>query len=252
MIRVACAVPFLALACGLAAAQQGGPVHRAALVAEHSALDRGQPDWDLLTLQVGRHWSQRQLVEVELTETRRFGRKDTEWAVSGAAPLGEKLTGSARVSHSPTHRVLARSSIAAGLQYEFRPAWLLHGTVKQTRYDATDVEQASVMLEHYFGDWSAAAVVHGSRAFGESTQAGELRLAWYYAQGSSLALFAAAGEEAAQVGPAAVAIAKVRSLALVGRHALSPRWTLRYGLHRVRQGDFHTRSGATLGVQAAF
>jgi hypothetical protein len=50
-----------------------------------------------------------------------------------------------------------------------------------------------------------------------------------------------------------VALEHVRSLALVGKHTLGAGpWALRWGLHHVRQGDFYTRRGATLGVQRDF
>lgn len=245
-----CALGALLGAAGVAA--QDAPPYRAALTAEHSHLSNGAPDWRALTLQLGRHWSQRQLLELELTETRRFGLKDTEVALSGAVPLGDKLTASGRIAHSPTHRVLARGSASAGLQYEFRRAWLLHGALKHTRYDATDVDQATLMLEHYFGNWSAAAAVHANRAFGERTHGGELRLAWYYGDASSLGLYLASGEEAGQVGPTAIALSRVHSVALAGQHRLAPAWALRYGAHRVRQGDFYTRTGVSLGVQVSF
>lgn len=237
----------------LACAQATEPVTRAAVTAEHSSLDRGYADWSSVGVRIGRHWSQRQLAELELTQTRRFGLDDTELAVGGAAPLGDALTGSLRVTHSPTHRVLPQSSFGGALQYEFRPAWLLHGGLRHTRYATTDVNQASVMLEHYFGNFSALGAVHTVRAFGQTRHVGELRAAWYYADRSSVGVIASSGEEAAQVAAGAVALARVRSLALVGRHALGQGpWAVRYGLHHVRQGGFYTRSGATLGVERDF
>lgn len=228
------------------------PRWQAALTGEHSQLDNGYADWNSATLQLSRRWSQRQLAEIELTRTRRFGQDDTEIAVGGAVPLGDALTATLRASHSPTHNVLARSSVGAALQYEFRPAWLLHGGLRHTRYDATDVDQASVMLEHYFGDFSVLAAAHRIRAFDRHTGVGELRASWYYADRSSAGVVASAGREVAQVGPGVLAIARVRSLALVGLHALDERWSLRWGVHHVRQGGFYTRRGVTLGVQATF
>ncbi len=245
-------VATAALASVAAAAQPVHPEYRAALTAEQSHLSNGSPDWKQLSLQVGRHWSQRQMLELELTETRRFGLDDTEAAIAGAMPLTDKLTASGRIATSPTHRVLARGSQALALQYEFQPAWLLHGAFKHTRYDATDVDQASVMLERYFGNWSALVAAHTTRAFHETAHGGEFRLAHYYGDASSIGLYLASGDEAGQVAPGTVAISRVRSAALVGQHRLSPRWSLRYGAHHVRQGRFYTRTGAHLGVQAAF
>jgi YaiO family outer membrane protein len=243
----------LALLPVLAAAEPAYPVNRAALVAEHSDLDKGQPDWSAVTVQLGRHWSNRQLLEAELTRTRRFGVKDDEIALGGALPLSETLTGSLRASHSPTHRVLPRDSITGAVQWEFRRAWLLHGGLRSTRYVDVQVREAGVQLEHYFGDFGAQAGVKSVRAFGQTNYLLELRGAWYYADASSIGVIASDGDEAVQVAPGNVALAHVRSLALVGKHRFGAGpWSLRYGLHHVRQGDFYTRRGGSLGVQLDF
>jgi YaiO family outer membrane protein len=191
-------------------------------------------------------------VEAELTQTRRFGQDDTEFAAGGSIPLGAALTLSGRISASPTHCVLAKGSAGVALQWEFRPAWLLHGGFRHTNYNDTDVNQGSVMLEHYFGNWSVLGAAHRSRAFGERVFSYELRGSYYYGDGSSIGLFLGNGDEVAQTGPGTVAISSVRSVALVGHHLLGGPWSLRYGLHHVRQGSFYDRSGASLGVQYAF
>ena len=249
MIRLAATV-LLALPCAVLAQ---APVDRVSLLGEASSLDNGTPDWTSLTLGLSRHWSQRELVGVELAQTRRFGVDDQEIAVSGAMPLSPSVTGNLRLAYSPSHKVLAQSTFAAGLQWEFRKAWLLHGAASRKTYSTTDVLQRGVMLEHYFGNFSALAGVHSVRAFGQNDAVYELRGAWYYNDASSLGVIASAGDEASQVAAGTLALARVRSLALVGRHAIGTGpWSVNYGVHRVRQGRFYTRTGATLGVQRAF
>lgn len=245
---------LLALAAGTAAAQPQAPLatDRVALEAEASHLDRGQGYWRQQTLRIGRQWGQRTSVDAEASHVHRFGRHDQEFAVAGTLPLGEPLTLSLRASHSPTHRVIARASAQAALQWEFRRAWLAHGSLKRTRYDAVDVTLASGMLEHYFGDFSALVAVHNARAFGDDQRSLELRGTYYYAEGSSAGFIVAGGDEATTVAPGRVVIAQVRSVALLGRHALGPRWGVRWNLHRVKQGNFHTRQGAGVGVEYAF
>ncbi|HEY8357875.1 MAG TPA: YaiO family outer membrane beta-barrel protein [Ramlibacter sp.] len=250
-MRIA-ALPLLALPV-LACAQPDVPFDRAAVTAEHSGLDRGLADWNSLGLRLERHWSRREVAQLELTRTRRFGLEDTELAIGGSAALAPAVTGSMRLAYSDTHRVLPRASLAAALQYEFRPAWLLHGGLRHTRYATTQVDQGSAMLEHYFGNYSALAAVHAVRAFGQTRPVVELRAARYYGQGSSVGLIASSGDEAAQVAAGTVALTRVRSVAIVGRHALGQGpWALRYGLHQVRQGGAYTRSGASLGVERDF
>lgn len=233
--------------------QTQAPVQdRVNLVVERSNVDNGSGDWLATTLRYGRHWSQRQVAEVELTQTRRFGLDDTEVAVTGSAPLSQALTINGRLTYSATHRVLPEGSAAAALQYEFAPAWLVHGGWKATRYPDTDVNQGALMLEHYFGNWSALAGAYRTRAFGQDTMAYVLRGSYYYGQDASVSLYLASGDEVAQTGPGTQAISSVRSVTLVGQHGLSQRWTLRYGLHYVEQGTFYTRKGASLGVQYTF
>jgi YaiO family outer membrane protein len=246
------ALALLVTASAASAQAPAAPENRAALIYERSNLDRGFSDWTSATLLVGRHWSVRQLVEAEYTETRRFDLRDREWALNGAMPLSDQVTASARVTSSPTHHVLARYSAGATLQWEFSKAWLLHGGFKHTSYDETDVDEGLVMLEHYFGNWSAAAGARRSRAFSEHAGSGEARVAYYYGDRSSVGLFLGAGDEITQTGPDTLVFARVRSAALAGQHAFDARWKLRWGLHYIRQGDFYTRRGLTVGVQAAF
>ena len=235
-----------------AAAQEPPPADRIGVSVGHSRLDHGQADWSERTLNYVHQWEKRRLAELSVTETRRFGETDTELSAGYTHPVSQLLTASVQLQASPTHRVLARHGIGASVQYEFRPAWLLHGALRHTRYDATPVNRASVMLEHYVGDWGVLGGFHHAHALGTDTQAYELRASYYYGDRSSIGVIASTGDEATQVAAGAVAIAQVRSLALTGRHALGRSWSLQYGLHRVRQGDFYTRTGATLGLDYLF
>lgn len=250
-MRTAAAALLLALP--LLAVAQDQPSTHVGVSTEASHLSNGTPDWASVTLHVGRQWDKRTGVNAELTETRRFGERDTEAAVEGWIPLSPTLTLSTRLAASPTHRVLARDSAGAGLQWEFRKAWLLHTGLRHTRYPSVDLTEGSLMLEHYFGDFSALAGVRAVRGFGATQYVGELRAAWYYSDTSSVSLIATDGDEASQAGPGSVVLTRVRALALVGKHALGAGpWLLRYGAHYVRQGSLYNRSGATLGVQRDF
>lgn len=250
MTKAALLLP-LALAAASAAAQTP-PLTRVGVEAEHSSLTNGYDDWSGITLRLTRQWEPRKLAEAAVTQTRRFGLQDTQVTGLVSWPLSPSLTGTLTAHFSPTHRVLPEHGVGASLQWEFRKAWLLHGGLKHSRYEATPVDTASVMLEHYFGNWSVLAGVHASHALGERTQAGELRATWYYGDASSVGLIAAGGDEAIQLGGGVVAIAPVRSIALVGRHDLEGPWSLNWSAHRVRQGGFYTRSGAHVGVQYDF
>jgi YaiO family outer membrane protein len=137
------------------------------------------------------------------------------------------------------------------VQYEFAPAWLLHGGARSTRYDETRVNQGLLMLEHYVGPFSWAAGWRPTRAFGTTAHNGELRASYYYGDAGSVGLILAAGREATSIGET-VTLASMRSVALVGRHRLQRNWTLTYSAGHTRQGDFYTRNGLSLGIQYAF
>lgn len=228
------------------------PVTRVHFGVEHSHLDRGLADWDEASLRASHQWGPRSQVEGVLTETRRFGLKDTQLGASLTAPLSDRVAASAELSYSPTHRVLAHYSAGGALQYEFAPAWLAHAGLRHTRYDDARVERGMLMLEHYFGDFSASAAWFPARALGARVANAELRGSWYYREGSAVTLIASRGDEATQIGPGTIALADVRSLAWTGRHRVGPSLALTWSLFRVHQGSFYTRTGASAGVQYAF
>ena len=102
---------------------------QAELAAESSRLSNGSPDWRALSLRVARTRGPRQVQELTLTDSSRFGLKDQQISGLMATPLSERLTASLGAQASPSHRVLARHGADGNLQYEFAPAWLLHTAV---------------------------------------------------------------------------------------------------------------------------
>jgi len=142
--------------------------------------------------------------------------------------------------------------LGATLQYEFAPAWLVHGGLRNTLYSSATVTQASAMLEHYFGNFSALAAWRPVQTQGSSTSSTELRGSYYYAERSSVSLSLSAGQEAVQVSDSELQLADVRSTVLGGRHWLMPSWALNYEWSSTRQGEFYTRSGWRIGVQHLF
>ena len=225
---------------------------QAELAAESSRLSNGTPDWRALSLRVARTRGPRNVQEVTLTDSRRFGLEDQQIGVLLAAPLSERMTASFDAQVSPSHRVLARHGAGGNLQYEFAPAWLLHVGAGFRRYNDARVDQGSVMLEHYFSSFSAAIAWKPVRALGVNASGAEVRAAWYYGDTSSLAVVVSRGDEATAVAASRVEVADVRSLAVFGRHQVSPAWSLSYGLARTRQGSFYNQSSVRLGAQYLF
>lgn len=247
------ALAFLILTCSASAFSEiGSATTQAEFSSESSQLSNHTPDWRAESLRISRKSGPRDIAEVTLAHTNRFGLDDYQLSAYGAMPLSDKLTATLGASISPSHRVLARHGVEAALQYEFAPAWLAHAGLGSKRYSATNVSQASLMLEHYFSSFSLAAAWRPVRALGVNASSAELRGAYYYAEASSLGLIVSSGREATSVNAGTVLLADVRTAALLGRHRLSPQWALSYGLTRTRQGGFYNLNSVRLGAEYVF
>jgi YaiO family outer membrane protein len=243
----------LLLAGPLAHAQDAdAPRTEVGLSTERSDLDRGYADWTEQSLRVQRHHGARDFSAFALTRTSRFGLDDTQFELTHERALSPAWVAGLSLTVSPTHRVLPRIGLAGRLQYEFAPAWLLHLGARHTRYRSSEVDRLDLGLERYVGDFSHALRWSPVRALGRSEQVLEWRSHWYPAEGRSLGLIVAAGDEATELGAGNIALARVRSLALVARWRLDDAWTLTGSLSRTRQGDFYVRTGVGAGVQRRF
>ena len=253
MMRAVCTGLVGLLCCTGALAQAGPEAHTSVgLSHERSRLSRGLTDWTEDTLRVQRHQADTSVTELALAGTRRFGLDDTQLELMHEQALNAGLRAAVTAAVSPTHRVLARSSLGGRLQVEVAPAWWLHGGIKHTRYSNNNVDRVDLRLEHYVGNFSHSLQWSPVRALGRTEQVVEWRSQWAPERGRSVGLIASAGREATELGQGAIALADVRSLALVARWPLAPQWSLTGSLSRTRQGDFYTRTGLGLGVQRDF
>ncbi|HWU97548.1 MAG TPA: YaiO family outer membrane beta-barrel protein [Oxalicibacterium sp.] len=214
-------------------------------------LSNDSPDWTDSAVSIRRDLGVRHLVEATLVETERFDLSDTQINALYSFPVNAALTATLEGNTSPTHRVLAKNAFGGTLQYEFAPAWLLHGGGKSTRYDDVRVNQGVLMLEHYFSSYSWLVGWRPTRAFGTTAHAVEARGAYYYGDKNSATILIAAGKEAASIGTD-VTLTSVRSLVLIGRHWLDKDWAFNYSIGHTRQGDLYERNGIDIGVQYNF
>ena len=233
-------------------ATPGGATTHIELSADSSSLSNGTPDWRENTLRLTSKLSRQSARTIELTQTNRFGLDDQEISGLLSTPLSDKLTATVSGSISPTHRVLAKHRVEGSLQYEFAPAWLVHGGLGHRRYDTVRVDQANLMLEHYFSSFSVSAAWKPVRASGVSSESAELRFSWYYGDANFVGVIVSNGQEATSITPSAVVLADVRATALLGRHWLTRQWAVNYALTRTQQGNFYTRNSVRLGAEYAF
>lgn len=222
------------------------------LSAESSRLSNDSPDWQELSLRINQQRGQRNVKELTLTQTSRFGLDDQRISGLYASPLNERLTAMLAASISPSHRVLERHGIDGTLQYEFAPAWLIHASLANKRYDSANVNQGSLMLEHYFSSFSASAAWRPVRALGVSSSSTELRGYYYYRDTNYIGVIVSSGQEATSINAGTVVLTDVRATALLGRHRLSRQWAINYAITRTRQGSFYNRNTVRLGVQHLF
>lgn len=220
--------------------------------AESSRLSNGSPDWRAQSLRITRKQSPREVREVTLTQTNRFGLDDQQISGVYSTPLSDKLTASIGANISPSHRVLAKQGVEGALQYEFAPAWLLHGGLANNRYDNANVDLANLMLERYFSSFSVSAAWRPVRALGVSSSSYQLRGSYYYGDANFIGVVASSGREATSVSANSVLLADVRATALLGRHWLSRHWAVNYAVTSSRQGSFYSRNSISLGAQYSF
>jgi YaiO family outer membrane protein len=218
---------------------------------QSDTLSNGTANWHERTVRARRDLGPRRLAELALVQTRRFDLNDTQIGALYAWPVDAGLDAAIEANASPSHRVLARNALGATVQYEFAPAWLLHGGARSTGYDTARVNQALLMLERYVGAYSWAVAWRPARAFGATVHSAELRAAYYYGDKNSISLSSAFGREAGSIG-SAVRLSAVRTVALTGRHWIDPAWAVNYGLGHTRQGDFYTRRGISVGLAHVF
>ena len=241
-------------------AQEKQPVAaktRVELALESDQLNNELPSWRAQSLRVAHGTGPRDVREIELQQIRRFGLDDQQIRGVYVTSLGSALTATLAAQFSPTHRSLAKHGVEGTLQYEFAPAWLALGGYSYTRFDTNKVQQVSVGLEHYFSDFSLAALLRTGRSLDVRTHGFSTRAAYYYAQGSSVGIMASSGQETSllaspQVGGTVLLLSDVRAITLVGRHQLVPQWSVSYALGRTKQGNFYQRTSARVGVQYTF
>jgi len=234
------------------AAAPGSPTMQVELGAETSSLSNGSPDWRETSLRLTSQPEKRSVRSLGLRQSSRFGLDDHEISGQLTTPLSDRLTATVGGSLSPTHRVLPRQGLEGALQYEFAPAWLMQGGLSNRRYDTTHVDQATLMLEHYFSSFSASFAWKPVRASGVSSSSTEVRTSYYYSDASFTGLIFSKGQEATTIAPSLVVLADVRSTAWWGRHWLTRQWAVNYALTHTRQGNFYNRNSVRIGAEYAF
>lgn len=216
------------------------------------SLSNDSPDWQDTGIDITHRFGTREYLGVSLHDAKRFGVEDVSAAAFYLMPLSDKVAASIEGSLSPDANFLPRNMVAGTLQYEFAPAWILYGGLKSANYAQDHVTEGLLKLERYVSDFSWSVAWKPVHALGTYAQSFEVRGNYYYGERNMVGIIAAYGQEATSIAPDELVISDVRSIALLGRHHLTPRWALTYAITRTEQGTFYTRTGGRLGVQYSF
>jgi len=252
-VRRVCAGAALAMGIPLlAGAQTANLPTSVELGYGRESLSNGSPDWQDTGVDISHRLGEREYLGASLHDVKRFGLEETSAAASYLRPLTDRLGTLVEGSASHGANFLPRTSLAATLQYQFAPAWLLNGGLRSASYTEDHVTEGLLRLERYVSDFSWSVAWKPVNSHGRYAQSFEVRGSYYYGDRSMVGIIAASGREATSVAPNEVVLADVQSIALLGRHHLTDRWALTYAITRVRQGIFYARTGGRLGVQYSF
>lgn len=218
---------------------------------EHQRLSNGSPDWNEHTLRLARSRKREMNAEFSWTSARRFGLQNEQFAAQYGQAIDAKLYATLGASFSPEHQFLPQRSLEGMLQYQFAPAWLVHGGWKSMRYDAATVEQGTLALEQYIAAFSWALAWRPVWTLGAQTATSELRLSYYPGEKNSVTLSLSSGRV-----PIATATTLLlvdgQAAALTGRYWFTHRWSASYALSSTQVGNYYTSTGIRAGVQYVF
>lgn len=242
----------LALSAGLAAQESGFKVEaEARSTIERLSGDRA--DWRNTQLDVQAKNAAQQSFYGYLRETARFDQRDSEVMMGTYQPFGGSWAIQIEAAMSPTHNVLAKSSLLAQLEHRFDGGWGVQAGYKRSEYKLAGADLGIVTVDRYFSNFRAAYTLYLGRpdgaGFGPTHR---LQGSYYYSDRSFIGISAAAGREVENIFPSGVLSAQLRNLSLAGRHEFAPGWAASYEWFRQRQGDFYTRHGFGLGIRHAF
>jgi len=223
---------------------------RTTLGAEYGrdTLDNGSPDWSSTAVSLA-HQGPDGSVNLEWRGVERFGLDDQQWVVGGHAPVSDTIGLGVEFVISADPVVLPEFGTMFDIDVRLPGAFVAHLGGRRADYPEDTSTALVAGLEYYRGALRAAASVVSARLeSGDSGTAHVLQLDRYYGDGSRIGLLGALGDEATRIGPGAVVVADVSSVAIVGRHWLGAAWGISYAVSRTEQGDFYTRRGGTLGL----
>ncbi len=214
----------------------------------HENLNQGFSDWQNLYLAASHKFAPRQTLYGEVHEAERFSQRDKKLVAGYYHPLGDKTTALIEASMSPDHRFLPEWSLLGQFDRQLGAGWGLQLGFRHSEYSQSASDLAVLTAERYWSSYRAAYSLYVGKPEGAgSASSHRVAIDYFYADRNSVGIAFSRGKEVENVG--AVITTDVRSIALTGRHWLTPTWAIQFNVGRHEQGDLYVRKGVGLGIQ---
>lgn len=187
-----------------------------------------------------------------LGRAQRFELNDTYLRGGLHLPVSQRWAFNAEVTASPENHFLPRDAVFAGIDYTVYRGLLLHAGFRQSRYQDSQANVATLGLESYIGAWRFAYTLFEGTSGGASGAANLVQADYYYGDRSHVGLALVHGREVERINPTRLVVTPVNGLSLAGAQALSTHWAVTYTLGVTSLQDFYTRRGVSIGVVYRF
>lgn len=216
-------------------------------------LDRGFDDWTSVSVAARGGVASNAELRASAAYVSRYGQSDVDaslgatWVAGPLLEIGGDLGAAANADYLPEWSGRAHAVM------RLAPATLLQVAYRHARYAATQNDTWSVTAEQYVERFRLAyTLYHGDPADAQETYSHVMRLDWSYSDSGWAGVQYVTGEESESDGAGGLLVTKVEGAALLGRHALTPEWSLLWALTWHDQGDLYRRAGLDVGLARRF
>jgi YaiO family outer membrane protein len=255
MRRQSTLVAVLSLLVASPAAGQGSAVATSLQVdAAYEHLSGGLSPWRTAGVSVQTERDSGGVFRAGVRESVRFSRLDHEVSAGVQRSLTSRLTASLEAELSPSHHVLPQWAALGRMQVRVGGGWVVQEAFQHRSYEAAAVQISSTTVERYLGPYRAAYTLYVAALDGLDTAFSHRAdgTVYYGARTSSIGVSISAGEELENVQPIGILRTPVRSLALTGKHWLTPEWFVAYDTLVHEQGALYQRRRVGLRLGRRF
>lgn len=229
------------------------PYNDVQISSSHDSLSNGFGEWWTTDLSFIRRDGNVRSTYVDLEQTSRFSKDDTQLLAGTYFPLAGNLSATVEGTAS-TGNVLPSYSAFGELSYASGQGWFEKLGAYHREYSANSVNAGEFTLERYWGPFRASYTLTAAQLNGQGTDVvHSAGFDYYYGPYSSVAgVRYQTGTDIENVGLPALLVSSVDGWTIVGQHFFNPHWALAYGFERYVQGTTYTRTEAGLGLRYRF